>query len=41
MSSLSVIFAVVADILLRKLKAVLGEEGVVKAFADDTAVILK
>ena len=35
------IFVLVADLLLRKLRNTLGDNGVARAFADDTAVTLK
>ena len=34
-------FVLIADLLLRRLKSTLGNQGVVRAFADDTAVIIK
>jgi hypothetical protein len=34
------IFAVVVDVLLRRLVEVLGEEGCTRAFADDTAAVV-
>ncbi len=35
------IFAVVVDILLRRISKVLGHKGLTRAFADDTAVVLE
>ena len=36
-----IIFAVVVDVLLRRLDAAMGDAGIARAFADDTAVVLE